>query len=221
MSETKKAQAQKLIIGGTRDQKTGEPRLVRFAYVNLFKSKGTKQQPDKKQWSVRLMIPKANTEEIAAIRKVIEDQQRQLWWDEKKGKLFLPPKAMNPLIDADTAVQQNGKPYDDQFAGHYLLNVKSYDMPEKANNAPPVVIGTNRDDAGKFLKLGPTDIKSGDWGRASVNFVAYSNGDGGVGVYINSVQRVRKGDPMTTFADADDDFGEFDDMDDADDPLLG
>lgn len=210
MSE-KKIPATKVVFGATK----GKP--VRFAYVHAHESH-LNTESGKMEWSTLLMIPKENTEDIAAANAAIEEQKRLTWLDEKTKKLMLPPKFWNPLIDPEKDVKQNGKPWGEEFAGHYLINAKSEDDGDKEG---PEVKGTTRDEKGKFVDLGPKEIKSGDWGRASVNFKAYIKGTGGVGSYLNSLQKTRVGEAMSSRASAEDDYGSYeDDLDEEDDPLM-
>lgn len=204
--------ASKVILGAAKGK------LVRFAHVHLHTSRLQKQN-GRMAWSTLVMIPKENIEDVAAAQHAIFAQQRALWFDERTGKLTLPPKAWNPLLDADVDTHQDGKPWGGDFAGHYLINVKSEDDPTKPDNSPPEVIGIVRGPDGKFVRLGAREIKSGDWGRVSVNFKSYRNGAGGVGAYLNRVQRVEEGAAMSNRGSAEDDFGSFDDQDD-EDPML-
>ena len=67
--------------------------------------------------------------------------------------------------------------------------------------------------------LDPEEVYSGCWGRASINFFAYdSNGNRGVGVGLNNIQKLRDGERLgAARASAESDFGDgFDDDDDDD-----
>ena len=69
----------------------------------------------------------------------------------------------------------------------------------------------------KLKSLSEREIKSGDWGRVSVNFKGYTTGDSGVVVYLNNVQMVQEGEAMTSRKSAADEFADF--ADDEVDPL--
>lgn len=203
----KKIPATKLILGATK----GKP--VRFSHLHVFEAR-LNTESGNNEFSTAVLIPKENVEDIKAIKAAIELQKKLTWLDEKKK---IPPQFWNPLRDGDTDTKQNGDPYGEEAQGHYLLNCKS------GEDSPPEVVGTTRvrdEKTGKvkFARLDKGDIKSGDWGRVSVNLTAYIKGTGGVGAYINSVQKTEDGEPLANRSSADDDFGQFDD---ADDDLLG
>ena len=60
------------------------------------------------------------------------------------------------------------------------------------------------------------ELKSGDWGKASINFFPFSaSGSNGVGVGLNNLMKTRDGESLGgVFTKAEDDFeGEFEDED--------
>jgi len=206
MSEEKNA-SRKYVIGQHGSAK--DPKhLCRFSYLHALTPKENKQN-GKNEYSVVALIPKTSPDG-EAIRKIIDELKNETWLS--KGKR-LPPKFWNPLRDGDTDCKQNGDPYGPECAGHYIVSAKRDD--KKA----PDVVGTMRDAEGKLIRLTDKQIKSGDYGRISINLSAYTKGDSGVGAYINNIQLVTQGEALGGGADADDDFGSYDDDEGGYDPL--
>lgn len=193
------------VLGGTKGK------LIRFSYLHVHEPKLNKESGNV-EFSVALLIPKTNTEDVAAIRKAIKELQQATWLNDGKK---LPPKFWNPLRDGDTEVKQDGTDYGDEYKGHFFVNAKANE------DYPPEVVSTRRDPAtGKFERLGKRDIKSGDWGRAKVTMYAYTKGTGGVGVGLSSVQLVKQGEPLGSQSSAENDFAEFEDDEDDDADML-
>jgi hypothetical protein len=183
---------------------------VRFSYLNVHEAK-LNTESDKMEFSVAAMIPKGNVEDVKAVRDAIEAQKKAIWFDEKKK---LPPQFWYPLKDGDEDTKQNGDPLPEEYKGHWILNCKT------GEDSQPNVVGTTRDEKGKFVPLAKNEIKSGDWGRIGINIKGYVKGTGGVGAYLTSVQLTAKGDPLSSHSSAEDDFGDFDDDGDGEvDPL--
>jgi hypothetical protein len=197
MSETEKMPSRKLILGSKGDE------LVRFSYLNVHAPKINKES-GKLQRGVVAMIDKRNTHDVSAIQRAIEELSEEVW---PKGKKRKPPLWMNPLRDGDTAVKKNGDPVDELYRGHYIINCTT--DAEK----PLGIVGTIRDENGKFKRLGKDEIKSGDFGRLGVVLRPYTKGNSGVSCYLSNVQMVREGPALAGGASAEEDFGAFDDPD--------
>lgn len=202
----KKAKRIKLIVGATKGK------LVRFSYLNVHEPRLNKES-GKTEYSVAVLIPKTNTEDIAALKHAIEDLKKDTWLDDGKK---IPPLFWNPLRDGDKDTKQDGSPLDASCKEHFVLNCKT------GEDSTPTVVGTQKGGDGKYLPIGKSAVKSGDWGRVSINLGAYLKGTGGVGAYLSNLQFVQQGDPLGNKSSAEDDFADFDDDgDDAADPMLG
>jgi len=69
-------------------------------------------------------------------------------------------------------------------------------------------------ETGKLARLTKKDIKSGDFGAATVNFYGYdSNGNQGIACGLRNIQKLAVGESLAGASDADDDF-EADEEDD-------
>lgn len=207
-----KHEATTVVLGKTK----GKP--VRFSYLHVFKPH-LNRESKRHEYSVQIMIPKTNVEDVAAIKEAIKAQQDILW---SKGNL--PPKCNYPLKDGDTHVSQKGE--DRKVPGHWLLTAKTdaFERGERGVETdvavtPPEVAGTTRDANGRLELLTAGQVKSGDWGRVSVNIKSYLTGDTGVTAYLNSLQKTVTGDPLASGRrSAADEFDDYED-DSAEDPL--
>lgn len=172
---------------------------VRFSYVNIFKSRSFQPGQDEK-FSICLLIPKKDKKTVqeikAAINAAIQQGIAEKWGGKKPGNLKLP------LRDGDDERADEAE----EYAGMYFLNANS-------NQKPGII------DMYKNEILDPTEVYSGCWGRASINsFPFNSNGNKGVGVGLNNIQKLGDDEPLGgARASAEDDFEE----DFEDDDLLG
>jgi hypothetical protein len=173
--------------------------LVRFSYVNIFKSRAFREGQDAK-YSICLLIPKddkATLKKIkATINEVIEDGVTSKWGGKKPANLRIP------LRDGDEERADEAEEYE----GMMFLNANS--------NTKPGIVDKDCNEI-----LDPDEVYSGCWGRASLNFFAYnSNGNKGVGVGLNHVQKIKDGDHLgSARASAESDFSDGFKADDDDD----
>lgn len=170
---------------------------TRWSYANVWEPKSINGSAPK--FSVSLIIPKSDTVTVKKIQAAI-----QAAYDEGQGKLkgngrSVPPLAAikNPLRDGDTE-----RPDDPDYAGCYFVNANSA-------TAPGIV------DADCNPIMSRSEVYSGVYGRASINFYAFnSNGNKGIACGLNNLQKFRDGEPLggkssaaSDFAtDADEDF---------------
>ena len=146
--------------------------LVRFSYLHVFKPYAYREG-DTEKYSVALLIPKSDTKTVrkihAAVDAVIEEGVQTKWGGKKPKDLSLP------LHDGDEE-----QPEAPEYAGMYYLNAKT-----SADHAPGVF------DKDREAILDPSEVKSGDWGRASVSFYPFNNRLKGVAVGLNSIQKLK------------------------------
>ena len=166
---------------------------VRFSYVNIFKSRAFQAGQDAK-YSVCLLIPKEDKATIkkikAAIDAAVQDGISSKWGGKK------PANLKQPLRDGDAE-----RPDDPAYAGAYFVNAN-------ATSAPGIV------DADRNPILVRSEVYSGVYGRASINFYAFnSNGNRGIACGLNNLQKIRDGEPLGGKASAESDFDTDDDDD--------
>ncbi|MCI6581923.1 MAG: DUF2815 family protein [Oscillospiraceae bacterium] len=171
---------------------TGE---CRFSYANLWEPKAMDEN-SKAKYSVSLIIPKSDTKTIEKIKAAI-----QAAYDEGKGKLgngkVVPPltSLKTPLRDGDLE-----RPDDEAYANSYFINANSI-------LAPGIV------DADRQAILDHSEVYSGIYGRASINFYAFkTNTAKGIACGLQNVQKLRDGDPLGGHSRAEDDFADDDDF---------
>lgn len=176
---------------GTTKVVTGK---VRFSFVNLFEPKAFGEGQDPK-YSVMLLIPKTDVATIKKIREAIDAAAQKGLSTKFGGKM--PAVLKTTLKDADTDTNQDGEVFKDIWdytAGHYIINVSS-------RTKPQVV------DADLQPILDPTEVYSGCYGRASINFFAYnSTGNKGISAGLGNVQKLEDGEPLGTISTAEQDF---------------
>lgn len=177
---------------------------VRFSYVNIFKSRSF-QPGQEEKFSICLLIPKSDKETLTKIKAAIEAAKKQGIADKWGGKL--PAGLKMPLRDGDAERAEEAEEYE----GMYFLNANS-------NQKPGII------DAFKNEILDPTEVYSGCYGRASINFFPYnSNGSKGIAVGLNNIQKLSDGEPLGgARRSAEDDFGnDYTDADINVDDMLG
>lgn len=170
---------------------------TRWSYANVWDPKSI--DGGKPKYSVSLIIPKDDTATVnkikAAIQAAYEEGQSKL---KGNGKTVPPLSAIkNPLRDGDLE-----KPDDEAYAGCYFVNANSA-------TAPGVV------DADRQPIIERSEVYSGVYGRASINFYAFNvNGNRGIACGLNNLQKIRDGEPLGGKASAESDFAteEIDDF---------
>ena len=170
---------------------------TRWSYANVWQPKAIDGGAPK--YSVSLIIPKSDTKTIekvrAAIQAAYEEGQSKL---KGNGKTVPQLKALKtPLRDGDLE-----RPDDEAYANSYFINANSA-------SAPGIV------DADRQPILDRSEVYSGVYGRASINFYAFnSNGNKGIACGLNNLQKIKDGEPLGGKSSAEDDFdtGEDDDF---------
>ena len=169
---------------------------TRWSYANVWDPKSI--NGGKPKYSVSLIIPKSDKSTIdkikAAIRAAYEEGESKL----KGNGKFVPAleDLKTPLRDGDK--ERKG---DDAYANSYFINANS-------DLAPGIV------DANRQPILERSEVYSGVYGRASINFYAFNtNGNKGIACGLNNLQKIRDGEPLGGKTRAEDDFATEDDDD--------
>ena len=170
---------------------------TRFSYLNVNEPK-TPMGGGTPKYSVSLIIPKNDTVTIAKIKAAIKAA-----YDEGQSKLKCNSKSVpalemlkTPLRDGD--LEREG---DEAYTNSYFINANS-------TTKPGVV------DADRQPILETSELYSGIYGRASINFYAYnSNGNRGSACGLNNLQKLADGEPLGGHSRAEDDFADLDDDD--------
>ena len=169
---------------------------TRWSYVNAWEAKSINGGAPK--FSVSLIIPKSDTKTIekvkAAIQAAYEEGQSKLKGNGKSVPALSVLKT--PLRDGDAE-----RPDDEAYANSYFINANSA-------TAPGIV------DADRNPIIDRSEVYSGVYGRASINFYAFnSNGNKGIACGLNNLQKIKDGEPLGGKSRAEDDFATEDDED--------
>lgn len=177
--------------------------LVRLSYAHIFEPKSINGSDPK--YSVSLIIPKSDKQMVKVIEEAISNA-KDLGKSKWGGKI--PANLKLPLRDGD-----EDRPEDEAYENSYFINANS----ERA----PQVVGTEKDKAtGKAIPLGPDEVYSGCYARASINFYPFNvNGNKGIACSLISIQKIDDGEPLAGVASAPEEDFEFDEVDAEDDFL--
>lgn len=169
---------------------------TRWSYANVWEAKSINGGQPK--YSISLIIPKSDKRTIdkihAAIKAAYEEGQSKLKGNGKSVPALSVLKT--PLRDGDTE-----RPDDEAYKDSYFINANS-------STAPGIV------DADRQVIIDHSEIYSGVYGRASINFYAFnSNGNRGIACGLNNLQKIRDGEPLGSKSRAEDDFATEDEDD--------
>ena len=166
---------------------------TRWSYANVWEPKSINGGALK--YSVSLISPKSDAKTVTAVKNAI-----QAAYDEGQSKLKGNSKSVpalssikNPLRDGDLE-----RPDDETYKDSFFINANSA-------TAPGIV------DAARQPILERSEVYSGVYGRASINFYAFnSNGNKGIACGLNNLQKISDGEPLGGKTRAEDDFADED-----------
>lgn len=162
---------------------------TRWSFANVWEAKSINDGTPK--FSVSLIIPKTDTRTIAKVKAAIESAYREGEAKLKGNGKTVPALSAikTPLRDGDV-----DRPDDEAYANAYFINANSA-------IAPGIV------DADCQPIITRSEVYSGVYGRASINFYAFnSNGNRGIACGLNNLQKIRDGEPLGGKSNAEDDF---------------
>lgn len=168
---------------------------TRWSYANVWEPKAINGGSPK--YSVSLIIPKSDTATIKKIEAAIEAAYKEGEAKLKGNGRSVPALSVlkTPLRDGDAE-----RPDDEAYANAYFVNANS-------STAPGIV------DADRQPILDRSEVYSGVYGRASINFYAFnSNGNKGIACGLNNLQKIRDGEPLGGKSRAEDDFADEEDF---------
>ena len=169
---------------------------TRWSYANVWDPKSINGGAPK--YSVSLIIPKSD---VATVKKI--EAAIQAAYEEGESKFKGNSKSVPSLKVLKTPLRDGDleRPDDAAYADSYFINANSA-------SAPGIV------DADRQPILERSEVYSGVYGRASVNFYAFnSNGNKGIACGLNNLQKIADGEPLGGKSRAEDDFAEDDDDD--------
>lgn len=166
---------------------------TRWSYANVWQAKSINDGTPK--FSVSLIIPKSDTKTVTAVKNAI-----QAAYDEGQSKLKGNSKSVPALSAIKTPLRDGDaeRPDDEAYKDSYFINANSA-------TAPGIV------DAARNPIIEHSEVYSGVYGRASINFYAFnSNGNKGIACGLNNLQKISDGEPLGGKTRAEDDFADED-----------
>ncbi len=166
---------------------------TRWSYANVWQAKSINGGAPK--FSVSLIIPKSDVRTVEAIKNAV-----QAAYDEGQSKLKGNSKSVPALSAIKTPLRDGDveRPDDEAYKDSYFVNANSA-------TAPGIV------DAARNPILDHSEVYSGVYGRASINFYAFnSNGNRGIACGLNNLQKISDGEPLGGKTRAEDDFADED-----------
>lgn len=167
----------------------------RLSYTHVFNKYAPDGNADDGKYMTNVLIPKNETETLAAIQKAIEAAKCAGIVSKWGGKE--PKKLDMPLRDGD-------EKDDDVYSGRHYVNAKSSTRPGiiDRNHAPIV---------------DEEEMYSGVWAIVSVTFYPYDvNGNRGVACGLNNLMKFKDDEKLGGRTSADNDFADLDMEDDED-----
>ena len=170
---------------------------VRFSFCNIWEPRA--QNGGDPKYSVTLLIPKSDKATLAKIEAAMKEAADI--FRQKNGSSSLPAKPNHTLHDGD-GVRDSGDPFGPECKGCMVITVSS--------KQKPVIVDRDRNEV-----LDASEVYSGCYGRAAINFYGYSsNGKKGISAGLLSVQKLADGQPFGTVGSADDFADDYEDEDD-------
>ena len=166
---------------------------TRWSYANVWQAKSINGSAPK--YSVSLIIPKSDTKTVTAVKNAI-----QAAYEEGQSKLKGNSKSVPALTAIKTPLRDGDaeRPDDEAYKDCYFINANSA-------TAPGIV------DAARNPIIEHSEVYSGVYGRASINFYAFnSNGNRGIACGLNNLQKISDGEPLGGKTRAEDDFADED-----------
>ena len=174
------------------------PEVTLGQFPNIFE-KGKPNDAGETFYEADLLFsPEAQkTQEYASLKAAMAAAVQEKWKGSPPGSLRNPFRAAG-----EKRRQKDNTQYypDEQFAGWVMLHVKSKNEPG--------VVGTTAGPDGKPLRItDPSEIYAGVKARCTVNPFAYQvKGNAGVSFWLNNMQKLGDGEPLSGRASARDDF---------------
>jgi hypothetical protein len=173
---------------------------VRLSYAHLFKPQAISEGQDPK-YSVCLLIPKSDRTTLVKIKKAIE-AAKQAGISKWGGKI--PANLKMPLRDGDEE-----RPDQEEYVGCYFVNATSKQKPGIVDKQLNEILDS-------------TEVYSGCYARASINFYAFNQaGNKGIACGLNNIQKLEDGDYLGGRSRPEDDFEPLDDPEEDIEDFLG
>ena len=177
---------------------------VRFSFCNIFEPKASADGGDPK-YSVTLLIPKTDTATLNKIKAAMSEARENFCT--KNGASALPQRPVHTMHDGD-GQRPGGEDFGPECKGCYVITVSSKQKPVIVDNMGNEITDTS-------------EVYSGCYGRASINFFGYSkSGNKGISAGLLAIKKLHDGEPFGTVGSADDFEDDFKDDGAADDDFM-
>lgn len=162
---------------------------VRFSFCFLSKSRTNDRGEEK--FSTTILLPKSD----AATLKNFREAEREAAVKKFPGKPEAFYKTIKSVLHDGDGLRPTGEPFGPECKGHWVFTASTGDRPGCVDeNLQPLM----------------EPIKSGDYGRVSVNMYGFDTaGNRGVAAGLNNVQLLERGESLGGRTDAASDFGAF------------
>lgn len=166
---------------------------VRVSYVNIFNARSF-QEGQEAKYSLTILIDKKDKATLKKINAAIEEAKQKGKTNKWGGKI--PNGLWNPLRDGDEERADEAP----EYAGKMFMNCK--------NSRKPGIVDENCNEI-----LDASEVYSGCYGRVGLDFFPFnSSGNKGIGVSLNTVQKLEDGECLGgDVANAESDFGDDED----------
>lgn len=166
----------------------------RLSYPALFQPRAPKDGQGDPKYQALLLIPKSDTTTVNAMLTAIQTEMAEAAAPAGKWGGRAPAQPTISFYDGDLPNPRSGESWGEECRGYYLLRASSARQPDVVDEFGQKVL-----DATKFY--------AGCWCYFSINFAAYdSNGNKGVGAYLNCVMFARDDEALDGHASAKEDF---------------
>ena len=153
---------------------------VRFSFLNVFSPRSIDDGPAK--YSVTLLIPKSDKATLAKIKAAMA-AAKTAYMSKNSGKK-LPAELKHTLHDGDGTRPNSGEEFGEECKGHMVITVSSKN--------PPALVYSD-----KTPITDNRELKSGDYGRAVINFYVYdTSGNRGISAGLNGLMKLYDGEPL-------------------------
>jgi len=150
--------------------------VVRLSYANLNEAKSINGGDPR--FSASVLIPKDDAKTLERVKAAI-----QTAYEEGQGKLRGSGKTVPPLASLKLPLRDGDaeRPDDEAYQGHYFLNANNKERPDIVDlNMNPIIDSS--------------ELYSGIYARVHLGFYAFNaNGNRGIAVALNGVQKVKDG----------------------------
>ena len=176
----------------------------RSTFMKVLKLMPGKKDPTKETCSTGIIISKDDEVTVKKIKNAISVACREAF-----GDAFNPwksTKLKNPLRDGDELLDDPDNKIGEEIANAYLLNTKSYRLPEVVNKSNQPI--EDRDDladvcvSGYFFRFSlyfkANEVETDEGGKIKV-----------VNCYLNNIMFVKKGEKLAGGSSATDDFADY------------